>query len=523
MYQDYLQERQKYKQPIKRKKRPKRRGVRPVVMPNRQQNRTGAQEYLRQSQKYNNQVKKQLDAFELTGFVIGKSLRILVDTLKTEHSLILLGVAALFGLVNYLNNANNSSYSDQFAGGYGNSGMSSGKMSEQGVHDLLQYEGFDPVAVDREGDGILTIGYGHKGKDVKPGQTITREQAKELFKKDLKSREDTVNRLVKVPITQNMFDALVSFVYNAGAGSFENSDILRKLNAKDYKGAAEAWKTQNIRQGSKFESGLRARRAKEAAKFATDINADNTLKKVAINDEVIKSTSAGKIRRMANGTMIDNYKLYNPVAHDGKYYIDLSERAEAYLKESGGKGLVTSGAEGKHGNNSEISHGKGNKLDIQALKNTNEEWANTAIPFIKNNHTAYINFEDFSNERFNAIKQIIYKKISPELRTRCEGKTKYSFDEYKRFMFNSYTGGGLHLDIGIKPDAFSESESLHQNKENKPKPISPNIPTKKENNKHENPKSNTNIHINPCKSKTNNTKVVNTGIINTTRKNNKKK
>jgi hypothetical protein len=180
--------------------------------------------------------------------------------------------------------------------------------------------------------------------------------------------------------------------------------------------------------------------------------------------QVIKTTNAGKIQRLNNGTMIGQYKMSNPVAHDGKYYIDLSERAQTFLKESGGKGLVTSGAEGSHAKGT-VSHASGNKVDIVAVVDTDNEWAETAIPFIENQHTAYINFEDFTENRFNKIKNIIYTR-RPDLKSKCESSVKYSFGTGKKFLFRYYTGGGLHLDIGILPDAYSYKEQKQQNKNN---------------------------------------------------------
>lgn len=437
MYQDFLDERQKYRQ-YRNKKQPVNRYGRPNIV---RQDTSAAQKYITQQRNYNKNMQKQLDGFQLTGLLLGKSLRLIVNTVKTEVGAILLGAAALVGIVAYLKNIDSMKYSQEYSGGYGESGLSQGKTSDKGVKALLQYEGFDEVAVDREGDGVLTIGHGHKGKDVKPGQKITRQQAIELFKRDLKPREDAVNRLVKVPITQNMFDALVSFTYNCGEGNFRNSDTLRLLNKKDYKGAAERMKTEYINKGTKFEKGLRARREKESAMFATDIGADGKLKQPAINRKITGVTDTGAIRRYGNSTKVGNYTLQNPVAHDGKYYIDLSERAEAYLRESGGKGIVTSGAEGNHGKGT-VSHGSGNKIDVVAAKNTNEEGALTAIPF------------------------------------------------------NYHTGGGLHLDIGILPNAYSEQESLPvketpkkeqpkkqqtkkpNNQTNKPKPTSTNTSVK---------------------------------------------
>lgn len=72
--------------------------------------------------------------------------------------------------------------------------------------------------------GTLTIGYGHTG-DVYIGQTITQQQADELFKLDLQKFVNFVNNKNYVPFTdilnQNQFDALVSFAYNCGQGNLK--------------------------------------------------------------------------------------------------------------------------------------------------------------------------------------------------------------------------------------------------------------------------------------------------------------
>lgn len=203
-------------------------------------------------------------------------------------------------------------------------------------------------------------------------------------------------------------------------------------------------------------------------KYAQDVLNKQKTYKQELNkgrDIVTRSTSAGNIRRLDNGTMIDGYKMANPVQHNGKYYIDLSQRAEAYLRDVGGQGLVTSGAEGSHAKG-KVSHASGNKVDIVAFKDTDEQWADTAIPFIKNTNTAYINFEDFTEQRFNNIKKIIYSKISQDLINKCESSVKYSFGPGKKFLFRYHTGGGLHLDIGILPYAYSSYQQAQQNKNN---------------------------------------------------------
>ena len=216
------------------------------------------------------------------------------------------------------------------------------------------------------------------------------------------------------------------------------------------------------------KSGKKIDSITDNGKYAHDVlNKQKTYKQELNknNGIVTRSTSAGNIRRLDNGTMIDGYKMANPVQHNGKYYIDLSQRAEAYLKDVGGQGLVTSGAEGSHAKG-KVSHASGNKVDIVAFKDTDEQWADTAIPFIKNSNTAYVNFEDFTEQRFNNIKKIIYSKISQDLINKCESAVKFSFGPGKKFLFRYHTGGGLHLDIGILPYAYSSYQQSQQSKSN---------------------------------------------------------
>lgn len=119
--------------------------------------------------------------------------------------------------------------------------------------------------------GVLTIGYGHTSSagppKVEAGQTISRELADQYLANDLGKVERDVERLVKVPLNQNQFDALVSFHFNTGA--LGRSSLLKRLNAKDYAGAAEGLMSWvNAKQiGPGPIPGLVRRREAEKALF----------------------------------------------------------------------------------------------------------------------------------------------------------------------------------------------------------------------------------------------------------------
>lgn len=106
-----------------------------------------------------------------------------------------------------------------------------------------------------------TIGWGHTGS-VREGDTCTEAEADALLAGDLMHAEDVVNELVRVTLSQDEFDALVSFVYNCGEGNFAKSTLLRLLNQMKYDQAADEilkW----ISPGTSVEKGLRRRRDME--------------------------------------------------------------------------------------------------------------------------------------------------------------------------------------------------------------------------------------------------------------------
>lgn len=110
------------------------------------------------------------------------------------------------------------------------------KTNDKGINLIKEFEGCRLKSYLCPA-GVWTIGYGHT-QGVKPDMVITQLDAERFLRQDLKRFEDAISTLVKVSLTPNQFSALVSFVYNVGINAFKNSTLLRKLNQKDYKGAA---------------------------------------------------------------------------------------------------------------------------------------------------------------------------------------------------------------------------------------------------------------------------------------------
>jgi lysozyme len=150
------------------------------------------------------------------------------------------------------------------------------QLSNHGYAIIKNFEGLRLSAY-RDAAGVWTIGYGstryHDGKQVKPGDQLASEvQADALFCNTMGQYENAVNEAVKVPLTQNQFDALVSFTYNEGTGALQGSTLLVKLNEKNYPETAAhflAWdKITDPKTGNKIICDtLAQRRRKESQLF----------------------------------------------------------------------------------------------------------------------------------------------------------------------------------------------------------------------------------------------------------------
>lgn len=138
--------------------------------------------------------------------------------------------------------------------------------SEKGLALTKSFEGLHLEAY-RDCAGIWTIGYGHTGLGVCEGRTIGAAEADEFLLADLADAVACVNRGVIAPISQNQFDALVDFCFNAGRGNFRQSTLLRKLNGGDNAGAIAQFGLW-VHAGGIVVPGLVRRRNAEAQLFA---------------------------------------------------------------------------------------------------------------------------------------------------------------------------------------------------------------------------------------------------------------
>ena len=136
------------------------------------------------------------------------------------------------------------------------------QLSAEGLNLIKRFEGFRGHAY-TDVAGFLTIGYGHR---IVPPESfpngISEPQAAALLAVDVAQAQRAVASLVKVPLTQGQFDALVDFCFNLGAGRLASSTLLRALNAGRYDAAAEQILLWDLAAGE-VNLGLKARREAE--------------------------------------------------------------------------------------------------------------------------------------------------------------------------------------------------------------------------------------------------------------------
>ena len=140
------------------------------------------------------------------------------------------------------------------------------KINSKGLAIIQTYEGCKLEAY-KDIVGVLTIGFGHTGSDVKPGMVITPERAVELLKQDVEYFETHVDfDLQGTVCTDNQFSACVSLAYNIGLGNFQASSVLRRMKNGNFTGAADAFLMWNKAGGQELR-GLTRRRQAERKLF----------------------------------------------------------------------------------------------------------------------------------------------------------------------------------------------------------------------------------------------------------------
>lgn len=139
-------------------------------------------------------------------------------------------------------------------------------LSDKGKEFIKNEEGL-VLEVYNDQAGYATIGYGHL---VKMGDNfrgkITKEEADQIFENDASNTETYVNNLVKVPLKQWQFDALVSFTFNLGYNNLSMSTLLKMLNEGHYEEAGEQF-LRWVYAGGKKSTGLTNRRIRERKLF----------------------------------------------------------------------------------------------------------------------------------------------------------------------------------------------------------------------------------------------------------------
>jgi len=140
------------------------------------------------------------------------------------------------------------------------------KTSQQGLKLIERFEGLSLTPY-QDCVGLWTIGIGHLiGKTLLDNRTLTVNECYALLASDVKKFELGVARYITAKLTQNQFDALVSFAFNLGLGTLQRSSLRQKLNRGDIQGCLQTWAKYN-KAGGKVVKGLDLRRKAEIELF----------------------------------------------------------------------------------------------------------------------------------------------------------------------------------------------------------------------------------------------------------------
>ena len=138
--------------------------------------------------------------------------------------------------------------------------------SEILIEKLKEFEGLRLEAY-RDAAGVLTIGYGHTGSDIRAGDRISEYWASELLRNDLGATEAAAVRRLHVARTQGQFDALVSFAFNLGIERLQGSTLLKVIREGGSRHRIRQEFKRWVYAGGKKLRGLEHRREWEAKRF----------------------------------------------------------------------------------------------------------------------------------------------------------------------------------------------------------------------------------------------------------------
>ena len=158
-------------------------------------------------------------------------------------------------------------------------------VTEAGLDLIKRFEGFSPTIYICPA-GYPTIGYGHvvlahEREQFAAG--ITKAEATELLRKDVRIAELAVLRLISVPLTDGQFDALVSFTFNLGAGALQRSTLRRKANRGEHE-CVPAELLKWVWAAGKKLPGLVRRRQAEVVAYASEPSAGMEIEKYPVGE-----------------------------------------------------------------------------------------------------------------------------------------------------------------------------------------------------------------------------------------------
>lgn len=145
-------------------------------------------------------------------------------------------------------------------------------ISANGLALIQEFEGFQAEPKQLPTGGWV-VGYSHV-RVTEAGEAVNENEARDLLAADLAPFESLVNALVKQPLAQSQFDALVSFAFSVGADAFSKSQILRRINSGDYVSAAcamDAWRKSDVGGELVIVDSLVRRRTAEKALFLKEL------------------------------------------------------------------------------------------------------------------------------------------------------------------------------------------------------------------------------------------------------------